>query len=168
MELIIGIDGMVGSALFAEASKRKLEQTGTTRRHNSEGFFLNLEHPSIEGLKNIDCAYICAGIVGYKNCEGNPNAYRVNVDGTIALAKKLLQQGTFIVFMSSDAVECMLTTSYGLQKAMVEMFLQGTGSAAIIRSGRIERHMLPDLCELLLDIGKNKAAGIYNFVPKAY
>lgn len=165
--LIVGSDGMIGNALFCEASVRQLNPIGTTRRKDESRYFLDFEHQTTDELPKAKVAYVMAGIVGYKNCEGNPHAYRVNVDGTIQLIKRLMAQDTHVVFMSSDAVECMLTTSYGLQKSLVEMFIQMSGGGAIIRSGRIERHMLPDLCNLLLDVGQKRKTGIFNFVPNS-
>ena len=164
--LIVGSDGMIGNALFVEASVRQLNPIGTTRRKDVTRYFLDIEHQETGELPKAKVAYILAGIVGYKNCEGNPHAYRVNVDGTIKIIKRLMAQGTFIVFMSSDAVEHMLTTSYRLQKSLVEMFMQMSVGGAIVRSGRMERHMLPDLCDLLLDIGQKRMNGIFNFIPK--
>jgi nucleoside-diphosphate-sugar epimerase len=165
MELIIGIDGMVGGALYREALARGQNANGTSRRHGSKHHFLDLEKSSLDDLPVSSVAYICAGIVGYKNCEGNPQSYRVNVDGTLRLIKKLQEQGAFIVFMSSDAVECMLTTSYGLHKALVETYLRSVEQCAIVRSGRIEKSTLPEICDLLLKIGGQRLSGIFNFIP---
>lgn len=169
MELIVGSDGMIGGAMYAEAAARGIDVIGTSRRIDDDSrCFLDIEQVEFGELPVAEIAYIFAGIVGYKNCEGNPKAQRVNVDGTIRLVKKFIADGTFIVFMSSDAVEHMLGTAYGTQKALVEIFLQATTNPAIVRSGRIERNMLPDLCDLLLEIGKNRTPGIFNFVPKSH
>lgn len=166
--LIVGKDGFIGSALFAEAVKRGLDPVGTTRRGAGAAshlsWFLDLEGdfavPPVP-----DVAYLLAGVIGYRNCEGSSRAYRVNVDGTVRLAKMLVSCGTFIVFMSSDAVEYGLGSAYGTHKALVEIFLQSVCDPAIVRAPRIAPAALPQLCDLLLDIGTNRKPGIFNFMP---
>lgn len=176
--LIVGVDGMIGSALYAEAKRQELDVVGTTRRVSGldrigwrvNGLaYLDLVRKTFAPPK-ADVAFICAGIVGYKHCEGNAESWRVNVDGTIALIDTLLEQGSFVVFMSSDAVEHMPSTAYGLQKAAVEAFLRTRArrESAYVRAGRVDGDCLAPLCNLLLLVGSEKLSGPHHFYPPGH
>lgn len=165
--LIVGGDGMIGGALFDECRKRGIDAVSTTRRfglNDDDSVVLDLLVPQLyDCVPDVSVAYLCAGVVGYKHCEGNPAAWRTNVDGTIALGRRLVRQGAFVVFMSSDAVEHLPHSAYGLQKAAVEGFLQSVTEPAIVRAGRVDREMLPDLCDMLIAIGEERRVGVHNF-----
>lgn len=171
--LIVGGDGMVGRALAAAARAQGLPVQCTTRRmsplarlgwETEERIFLDLEHvPPAWEAPLPEVAYIVAGIVGYKHCEGNPRAHRINVDGTLAVIRLLAARGCFIVFMSSDAAERLHGTAYGQHKALVEVALQMSAPAAIVRAGRIGPEQLPELVALLLRLGAERRPGITHF-----
>lgn len=170
--LIVGSDGQVGSALLAAAHAQGRAALGTTRRlsplmrlgwQEAERIWLDLEKPLPDELPPADVAIIVAGVVGYKACEGSARAHRVNVDGTLALVRRLVAQGTFIVFMSSDAAERLHGTAYGQHKALVEVALQMSAPAAIVRAGRIGPAELPALVDLLLRLGAERRPGITHF-----
>jgi len=171
--LIVGADGFVGSALLREARRAELDVVGTSRRSGALGrrassglHFLDLQQRGYVAPR-AEVAYVVAGVVGYAACEGNAQAWRTNVDGTIALIDQLLDRGTFVVFMSSDAVEHMPSSAYGLQKAAVEAFLRSRGrrSSAFVRAGRINEPSLPLLCHLLLHIGTEMISDVHHFNP---
>lgn len=107
--LIVGIDGTIGSKLFSTLSTYPWEVYGTSRdksRTSSKVRFLDLESPNLDlHAEKFSVAIICAAITSIYKCEENSSESRkINVIGTIALIDSLLQSGTFVVFLSSNAI----------------------------------------------------------------
>lgn len=141
--LVVGVNGMIGSALYARLQTHGAPVYGTTHRtthHDPHLFHLNLrDDPATWQWPNthFDVAYLCAGICRMNLCEDDPtNTHHVNVIGMSALAKILASRGTFIVFLSTNQVfsgeqafmsadgERHPINEYGRQKALLETFLQ--------------------------------------------
>jgi dTDP-4-dehydrorhamnose reductase len=104
--LIIGVDGLIGSALAREADLRKIHWEGTSRRTESQ-WHLNLaESPDKWQIPSqAESAVLCAGITNVAYCENNPSVTRkINIDATLALASQLSKSGCKIVFLSSSQV----------------------------------------------------------------
>lgn len=159
--LVIGADGSIGCELVRWLALEGHEAIGTSRRSGSEFLHLDLEAPeAFEIPEGIDVAYLCAAYNGFRRCEGSRSAWRVNVDGTIALAKRLMQRGILVVFLSSDSVEWS-DAAYARHKALVEMFLQAfQGPSAIVRLGRVTPANSAAAVNALIRVGMGRINGI--------
>ncbi len=170
-ELIIGGDGRVGSAL-----RRLLPEAMHTTRHSPQpaefhppwdAFYFNMLNPT--ALPVADIVYICAGVNGALTCAQQPQlSYRVNVDGTIWIAEYYRKpppplvpyNGPFVVWVSSTTVEWQME-GYGMQKRITEMALRGMPHVGIVRAGRVLQPEVDKLCELMIDIGRNRKRGVF-------
>lgn len=153
---MVGADGFIG--------KRLLELTGGegTSRGNPiyhHHHVLDLKEFNSDTLPDADVVYICAGVNGAKNCEGNQEAHRTNVDGTIKLAKHYVGHGAFVVWVSSTTVEW-ANTSYARQKAMTETVLFNVPNVGIVRAGRVLHSNVDDLCNVLMKVGRDGIEGL--------
>ncbi len=153
--LVVGINGTIGSALFAALESAHVEVWGTTRRDDSLGvFYLDLmdnpgkwEFPDL----HFDVVYLCAGICKMDQCERDPvTAYKINVEGMTALARYFSQAGSFVVYLSTNQVFSGQTSyalptetyapnnEYGRQKAKAEQMIKGVcSSCAIVRLTKV-------------------------------
>jgi len=109
--LIVGIDSAIARKLISNPILKDFEIHGTSRRvldhkNNKNLYHLDLSSDKIDSLKGFfDFAVICAGETNIKNCEDfYDKARQINVDSTIKLISNLLSQGTFVLFLSSNAV----------------------------------------------------------------
>ena len=139
--LVVGADGLVGAGLVSLLEKGGAGVMGTTRRPEADGgglkgrLFLDLASADMGEFRpaGYDAAFICAAITSMAACEDDPaRTQQINVAGTVALAKRLLAEGTPLVFLSSNTVfdgaarwpneDSLYSPSceYGRQKAAVE------------------------------------------------
>lgn len=162
--LVVGATGYIGSALLHLAHGRGIAVEGTSRRREGIGFaHYDLLAPQSGELPACDVAFLCAGVADYRRCEGNAEAYRINVDGNMAAGKRLMvERGAFVVYLSSVAAEWAGHSAYGRHKILVETFLQAIGEPAIVRFERVTPQTLTSTCERLLQIGMEQRAGIHH------
>lgn len=139
--LVVGGDSQIGSALFSY-----LEQTGeysitTTRRRNTiskSRIYLDLDQYAEKWSipDAIDVAVLCAGVTKLDDCRKDPNAsVNVNIKGVCSLAERLIDNGSHIIFLSTNQVfdgsqsypqpedPVSPVTSYGKQKAEAERII---------------------------------------------
>ena len=109
--LVVGSDGVIGSALYDHLSRHGVTVFGTTRREptpNSRRLvFLDLAEPqlAVDRLPKVDVAIICAAMARFADCRTQPElARRVNVTAPAELASRLVDRGAFVVRLSSSAV----------------------------------------------------------------
>jgi dTDP-4-dehydrorhamnose reductase len=106
--LIVGVDSLVGAATAQAFRDRGRPVYGTTRRRETvsdERLFLDLSDPAAFRVPpDIDAAVICAAVTPYGQCETDPAAFDVNVQGPARLAGKLANAGVFVVYLSSNTV----------------------------------------------------------------
>jgi dTDP-4-dehydrorhamnose reductase len=145
--LVIGVDGLIGAKLFARLEKMGASVVGTTRRLGPPSLpnrvLLDLADENVVNfyVGDFSVAFFCASITSMSACEDAPESTRkVNVLNTISIARRLLAQGTRIVYLSSNTVfsgkdpwpdeftACAPVNEYGRQKAEVEMALLGLSS----------------------------------------
>lgn len=161
--LVVGATGFIGSALFRAAHDAGHQALGTARRKDAPAFYhYDLLAPLEGHLPPCDAAFLCAGVADYRRCEGNAEAWRTNVDGNIAAAKRLMKSGTFVVFLSSVAAEWAGHSAYGRAKIAVENVLQSVGDPAIVRFERVTAANLDGIVGRLLPIGAKKQSGIHH------
>lgn len=105
----------------------------------------------------INAAIFCAAVTSLERCRLDPeSSRRVNVVGTIALAKRLVEAGVFVVFLSTNLVFAgekpfakptdlvNPRTEYGRQKAEVESQLLAWGEKiAIVRFSKVMSPYMP-------------------------
>ena len=116
---------------------------------------------SVSPSGQFTVAYLCGGTKGFADCEGNRKAFRADVDGNIRLAKHLLSKGTFVVFVSTEAVEWVANAAYARNRLLVEMALIMQPNVAIVRPGKFDEQTVEPLARLCVDVGSNKREGLH-------
>ena len=149
MILITGSTGVLGSALM----KRK-----GVFAHNGR-----LE----DDYQPLTCkaAILCAGTKGYKECEGNTEAFRADVDGNIRLIRYLLSMGSFVVFVSSEGVEWGAHTAYARNRLLVEQTLWLREGTAVIRPGKFDKDTVSPVADLCMKVCREKLEGVHYWRP---
>lgn len=149
--LVVGADGIIGSALCAVAARLGAEATGTSRRAermlDTAHWPLDLStEPDGWALPGqFDAAVICAAQASIAGCAADPESTRrVNVTHTAALAHRLAGDGAHVILLSTSMVfdgtrafrraeepVCPIT-EYGRQKAAAEEAVLALGRAATV------------------------------------
>jgi len=173
--LIVGGDSEIAAATVAHLRGCDREVLATTRRRervSDDRPLLDLSQSLDDWAipDDIDAACICAAVARLNDCARDPiGTARVNVDGTIALARRLLQRGIPVLFLSTDKVfdgeralvpadapTCPVS-EYGRQKAAAEAALgelmQGGAPAAILRLAKIVMPGIDLLRQWLAQLG---------------
>ena len=111
MQLLIGGNGLIGTAVRREMERRYLTGTGppfrvTTRRESDadDGWILYRLGENPDQLPPATVVYLVAAKPGFAACEGSAESWVVNVDAQIAIARRFKRMA-FVVYVSSDAVE---------------------------------------------------------------
>jgi dTDP-4-dehydrorhamnose reductase len=150
--VIVGADGLIGRSLAQRLEAVNCRVVATSRRSDG-GEFLDLAQ-GVENWtvpKGISLAYLCAAETSMVRCERFPaQTFKVNVSSTVLLARKLVDVGVKVVFLSSNRVFDGTTpfvkaeachapcTEYGRQKAEAEIRLLEMGpNAAIVRLTKV-------------------------------
>ena len=151
--MVVGADGMIGSALADHLVRTGRSVVRTTRRGESGSLVLDLaarpgDWQMPEGLA---VAYLCAAVTSIESCRDHPEAAAgVNVAGTEWLAGRLLDAGARVVFPSTSLVfdgssphprvdsPTVPVTAYGRMKAEAERRLLGQGArVAVLRLTKV-------------------------------
>ena len=149
--LVVGSDGLIGRALVARLHEFGASVVETTRRRESVDpssgrILLDLADTELWRPKDsYRTAVICAAIGNYEECRSNPvNSRKVNVVGTLQVARALAEAGTKITYLSTNAVfdgnsptrkvndPLAPQSEYGRQKADVELQLAEFGDRVCI------------------------------------
>lgn len=152
--IVIGGDSFIGKRLREMLAARGDEVQWTSRR--GDGLYFDMLQPI--SLPDCDVAYLCAAATKFIDCESSAEAYRVNVDAPIAIARKLNGK---LVYLSSEAVERALHTNYGMHKALAENALLSMGGAVIARLGKTGPENLDMVCEQLITLGDVGKPGVH-------
>lgn len=160
--LIIGRDGLLGSALMGRLLGNGI---GTTRRMSSPGPHYDLLWENADALPRADVAYLCAGTKGYRECEGNRDAFHADVDGNLRAIKMLLARGTFVVFVSTDAVCWGAHTAYARNRLIVETAITLQPRVAIMRPAKFDQRTAGDLADHCLLVGGQELEGVHYWSP---
>ena len=155
--LIVGIDGKIGGALAAHLENLRWTVYGTSRRKTKRQgvFYLDLaDVKACSELPSVGVAFVCAAETKKARCrEAHHETQRINVDGPILLASRLVANGTYVIFLSSNAVfdgsvgYCRAEdavcpgTIYGEQKVRTEQRLLELGEClSIVRLTKVLAH----------------------------
>lgn len=139
--LVVGGDGLIGRALARRLDGEGRTVLATTRRHGCAA----ARRPHLELAQDpsawtppqpVSVAFLLAAAANQLSCCADPAASRrINVDHTVALARRLVELGAFVVFTSTNLVfdgeearyqTCAAphpTSEYGRQKAEAEQAL---------------------------------------------
>lgn len=105
--LVVGADGLLGAAI-AEAVERDGREVvrGSRRGHAATASLdLTIDAESWPIPSGVATTHLCAAITSIAECRDRPDAARlVNVEGTAALARRLVAAGSRIVFPSTNMV----------------------------------------------------------------
>ena len=109
MHLIIGRDSFLGCEYSQYLSNLDIPNIGTSRRKSNvtqpNVVFMDLsEFERFEIPRSISRVEIFAGITGYEACATNSKSHFLNVIATSEIAKKALEAGIAITYISSSAV----------------------------------------------------------------
>ena len=155
--LVIGGDGTLGQAMVAKVNSDAPPVWHTSRRGQNpgqHGFQLDLSDPSCQWQlpqQQFSSAVFAAGVTSIQDCEARPVETRhINVLQPLALAQKLLDQGAFVVCLSSstvfDGASAFAKTTdatrplceYGRQKQELENRVLALGDCvAVIRLSKV-------------------------------
>lgn len=167
VHLLIGGYGLVGTAIREVLAANAASFIPTTRREPPPGWLhLDLAKPMAWQLPMATRVLLVAALPGFGPCEGNPLAYRINVDAPIEIAREMLsKQPTrppFITFMSTDAVENLGLNAYARHKQIVECYMRTIG-AAIIRPSKITPDNVAEFARAAVAISDARRPGIYHW-----
>ena len=151
--LIIGVDSLIGNALYRRLTSDGQLVAGTTRHPNLKHLIFDLaDLEKINDLPFARYVFICAGVNGFKACEENTFlATKVNFVSTCQIAKHFMKLGSHVVFFSSSSVfgsnksfpmeDAIVdpNTNYGRLKVLAEQQMRndalycGSGKLTIVR-----------------------------------
>lgn len=159
--LVVGGDGVIGSALVSYLRMRGMFCFATSRqkKHDcGQNVYLDFEQDISRFTPPFSGGYtiLAAGISQLERCEKYTDQTSfINVQQTLALAKKLAQCGNRLIFLSSSHVFAGTQklpatdfpvnplTQYGRQKVAVEVGLQSIQPEAVIL--RLSKVIHPEL-----------------------
>ena len=191
--LVIGGDGLIGKNLFEGLCSGGLITYKTSRRNVRDKltFPFDLNNPltlfnDIKFNKKMQdsspVVFISASITGLANCENDPKeTAKINVDSTVKIAEEFLKKGSFVIFLSSNAIfsysksppdekaEPFSTTEYGRQKISAEEILRKyvneirpSGKLAIVRLTKVMSKSLPIISRWKKIIESNQLIEAFN------
>ena len=160
--MVVGAHGTIGGALARRLEARGSQVHTTARRAlGAAGRTLRLDLAARVGdwprIPRTDVAVLSAVVTSIAACAADAEATaRVNVSGTIALAERMAEQGTFVIFLSSNQVfdgsrarrprddaRCPIS-EYGRQKVAVEDAIGRLApSACVVRLTKVVHPLWP-------------------------
>lgn len=172
--LVVGSDGMIGGALAANpwGDRVVLETTHLPETLSNHRIYLDMTQDILDWHppESVSAAVLCAAISSLEQCRSNPEqTARFNIYNTVAVAKSLIENGAFVVFISSSQVfdgsvpfqkadsKVSPQTEYGRQKAEVERQLSAlSDSTAVVRFTKVLGPDNPLLAGWLRALQNNK------------
>ena len=151
---VVGVDGLIGSALWQEFRTVCPEASGTSRNGTDRLPYLDIANPDIEclNLRGFTHAIIAGANPNIRQCELDPNRTNAcNLIGTLELARQFAAKGIQPILFSTDYVfdgvrggyreddPLSPLNQYGLQKAELEKKIPeaASGSYLMIRLGKV-------------------------------
>ena len=154
MRLVVGINSDIGRVVESNWIDQKIAHHASTRyrKHSRE------YRPHIDLTEEIilsdqiryDSAVLCAGITRLAKCREDPiGTRRINVEGALNLAQYLSDQGSQVIFLSTDKVydgmsqyrspedEVSPVSEYGRQKAEAEKGILGLPNGVVLRVAKV-------------------------------
>ena len=176
VSLVIGADGLIGRAVADHLQLVGESVLETTRRPDTiseRRLLLDLTEDVSEWHppRQVSVAYLCAAVSSLARCRRNPaQSALVNVQNTVALAKKFVANGTFVIFLSTNLVyngrvpfrkanePLSPRTEYGRQKAEAERQLLALGdSISVVRLTKVIGPNMPLIKRWIQALQNNEA-----------
>jgi len=173
--LVIGGDGMLGSALVADLKNKGHDVSATSRLHKDASNYLDLYQPRHYDFPHgVNVVYLVAAITKVVDCEADPQkTWQVNADAPVELCRAAMegwsdQTGAYfsphVIFISSDAVERAPNLNYSKQKAYAEQYVLARGGA-VVRPSRIPQFKVHELATFLINLGLDREPGMFRWNP---
>lgn len=163
---------MIGAALFEYFAARGWRVQATTRRRDR----VDAQHPYFElaaprlDLPAADFVVLAAAVARIGDCEAEPVATRrINVEGTLTVARHMAGQGSHVLLLSSDKVfdgamplrgrhdQPCPACAYGRQKAAAESGVLALGDqGAVLRLSKVLEPSLALLTGWARDLAARK------------
>jgi dTDP-4-dehydrorhamnose reductase len=159
MYLIIGGDGLLGTALLKYLDNKAISAIATSRRRAPNLLDLSKFIPP---LPEANIVYIVAAVPKIIECERDPKTWTINADAPVAIARQCARRGSFVVFVSTDAVQRDSNLAYARQKAYAESYMN-TIDAAIVRPSRFTADTVDLLARYLYEIGRDRLVGVHQW-----
>lgn len=161
--LVIGGDGMIGSALVAELRRRSVAVIETTRRHTSGCNRLHLDMAqAIPEMPSAEHIFLVAAMPKVFDCQGSALAWRVNADAPIEIAQQAHARNMHITFISSDSIHRFGSCDYARAKLHVEAVLQAM-RATIVRPSVVSRDRAAECAAFIADVGLKALGGVHRW-----
>jgi dTDP-4-dehydrorhamnose reductase len=170
--LVVGAEGVLGSAVAACLAGRGTPTLGTSRRGSTGLLPLDLTTAASNWRlpDGLAAAVICAAVTSTAECRlRTAHARLVNVDATVELASRLAATGVRVVFPSSnqvfdgtiahvpaDSAPCP-GTGYGRMKADAEAAMRAFGElATVVRLTKVVHRRMPLFSNWLESLGRGQ------------
>jgi dTDP-4-dehydrorhamnose reductase len=187
---VLGGAGFIGGRFLMKYRAGHPDTIGTSSRPSSSLAFFDLGNPDIASLRlgaqGYGWALIACGVTGIARCEQEQVlARRINVEGTLAAAAGLIDEGVTPIFLSSDYVfdgraggyaedgPRKPLNAYGRFKAQVEerMLEEFDGRCLIVRLSKVygltpgDGTLIDEMARTLLRGDRLRAATNQIFCP---
>jgi len=181
--LVVGADGMIGTAVGArlEAAGRTVIRTSRRDIPGTIPLDLAADPASWRLPGGVAVAVLCAAVTSTEACRSRPDeARRVNVEGPVELGRRIASGGGRCVFLSTNMVfdgavpvtpasapRCP-QTAYGRMKAEAEERLLALGAAAtVVRLTKVVGRTLPVIETWRATLGRGDAVRPFADLPMA-
>ena len=181
--LVVGAEGVLGSAVAASLAGRGTRVVGTSRRGTAGLLRLDLAAPASSWRlpEGVAAAVICAAVTSTAECRlRTAHARLVNVDATIEVASRLVAAGARVVFPSSNQVfdgaiarvpadaPPSPRTAYGRMKAEAEAAIRGLGElATVVRLTKVVHRRMPLFAGWFESLARGRPVEPYADLPLA-
>ena len=166
--LIIGYDSAIGNALYNKLVSAGWHVHATTRREDqNELIYLDLSSDVSRAIiPKTDVVVICAALTKLSVCRENEGlSHQINVTAPLIIAEKAIQQGSYVLFLSTLAVfdgeresrtvdEMPIPKSiYGKHKYEAEKLLQNIGkNICVLRITKVVNGSMPLFINWIKDL----------------
>lgn len=161
--LVVGGNGLIGSALAEVLHERCIDVNVTTRRPHQHGrLFLDLSQP-IPEMPPADVVFLVAAMPKVFDCQGSELAWRVNADAPIEIAQHYhFDMDAHVTFVSSDSIHRFGSCDYARAKLHVEGVLHGM-RASIIRPAPVAKDRASECAAFIADVGLKRLRGVHRW-----
>lgn len=163
--LVVGGDGKLGAVLCDHLEAKGHDVVRTTRRRERvdehDGiFFLDLADDCVLLTYGLyDIVYLMAAITGVVPAETHPDAWRVNAEAPVALARQASSRGAHVVFMSSGTVERAPHTASAMQKSYADLAVTLLGGCVVRPLPVVPPEKYGEVADLLVSVGERRTRG---------
>ena len=176
---IIG-DGVIGKRLANHLRNRGLTVVLTSRKRNrvsKECLYLDLASAATDWpeFPRNSLVFLCAGESSIRKCETQPSfTEKLNVDASIKIAEKVVNNSCFLLFISTNMVfdgtiplrkpddYASPRNIYGKQKLMAENAILSLQNTAVLRLSKVIHADMPLFKNWISDLKSKKEINPFN------